>query len=92
MKIEALKYEIFAEIFKTEDEAVLQMIKNILQKVSSENELFNQLVRPKRNGMTVEDLIREQNYKGFDREGFDKLVKEMDIQDPIDELLNSLTA
>ena len=91
MKIEALKYEIFAEIFKTEDEAILKMIKDILQKVSSENDLFNRIVKPMRKTMTVEDLIKEQNYKGFDRARFDKLIDELDIQDPIDELLNSLT-
>lgn len=45
----------------------------------------------RRGTVTVEDLIREQNYKGFDREGFDKLVAELNIQDPIEELLALVT-
>ena len=92
MKIEELKNEIWIEIAKTNDAAILQIIKEMLQKVSSENDLFNRIVKPIRKTITVEDMIREQNYKGFDREGFDKLVKELDIQDPIEELLNELTA
>ena len=92
MTIEKLKYEILAEIVKTNDEAILNSIKEMLKKVSSENDLFNRIVKPIRKTITVEDMIREQNYKGFDREGFDKLVKELDIQDPIEELLNELTA
>ena len=92
MKIEELKNEIRAEITKTNDAAILQIIKEMLQKVSSENDLFNRIVKPIRKTITVEDMIREQNYKGFDREGCDKLVKELDIQDPIEELLNELTA
>lgn len=45
----------------------------------------------RRETVTVEDLIRQQNYKGFDREGFDKLVAELNIQDPIEELLALVT-
>ena len=91
MTIEKLKYEILAEIVKTNDEAILNSIKEMLLKVSSENDLFNRIVKPTREKITVEDLIREQNYKGFDKEKVDKLIKEMDIQDPIEELLNELT-
>ena len=90
MTIEKLKYEILAEIVKTNDEAILNSIKEMLQKVSSDNDLFNRIVKPTREKITVEDLIREQNHKGFDRTRFDKLVKELDIQDPIEELLNDL--
>ena len=91
MTIEKLKYEIFAEIVKTNDEAILNTIKEMLQKVSSENDLFNRIVKPTRKTITVEDMIREQNYKGFDKEKVDELIKEMDIQDPIEELLSELT-
>ena len=92
MKIEELKNEIWIEIAKTNDAAILQIIKEMLQKVSSENDLFNRIVKPIRKTITVEDMIREQNYKGFDKAKVDALIKEMDIQDPIEELLNELTA
>lgn len=91
MKIETLKYEIFAEIVRTNDEAILHRIKEVLKGVSSENDLFNRIVKPIREKITVQDLVVEQNYKGFDRADFDKLIDEMNIQDPIEELLNLST-
>lgn len=87
MTIEALKYEIMAKIVNIQNEAVLQQVRKILEGVSKENDLLYRAVKPIREGITVEDLIREQNYKGFDRSAFDKLVEEIDVQDPIEELL-----
>jgi hypothetical protein len=50
-------------------------------------QFISQITRPKRRTLTVEDLIKEQKYKGFDRAGFDKLVAELAVQEPIEELL-----
>ena len=87
MTIEALKYEIFAKIVSIQNEAVLQRVKEMLEGISKDNDLLYRVVKPVREKITVEDLIREQNYKGFDRAEFDQLVIELDIQDPIEELL-----
>ncbi len=87
MNIEALKYEIFAKIVGIQDEAILQKIKELLQSISNENDLFNRVIKPIRETISIEDLIKEQNYNGFDRDGFNNLVSEMKIEDPIDELL-----
>ncbi len=88
MTIETLKYEILAKIVSIQNEAVLQQVKELLESVSKENALFYRVVKPIKEKITVEDLIREQNYKGFDRLAFDKLVIELDVQDPIEELLS----
>jgi hypothetical protein len=87
MNMEALKYEIFAKIVGIQDEAILQKIKELLQSISNENDLFNRVIKPIRETISIEDLIKEQNYNGFDRDGFNNLVSEMKIEDPIDELL-----
>ena len=87
MTIEALKYELFAKIVGIQNEAVLQRVKEMLDTISKDNDLLYRVVKPIREKITVEDLIREQNYKGFDRAAFDKLAAELDIQDPIEELL-----
>jgi hypothetical protein len=87
MTIEALKYDILAKIVGIQNEAVLQRVKEMLESISKDNDLLYRVVKPIREKITVADLIREQNYKGFDRSGFDKLVIELDVQDPIEELL-----
>jgi hypothetical protein len=81
MTIEALKKEIFAQIVQIQNEAVLQKVRAMLESVSKENELFYRIVKPVRPTITVETLMKEQNYKGFDRKGFDLLVQKLDIQE-----------
>ena len=87
MSIEALKYEIFTQLMTIHDATILQKVKELLENISKENELLYRIFKPMREKITVEDLIREQNYKGFDRDTFDKLVKDLNIQDPIEDLL-----
>ena len=87
MTIEALKYEIFTKIANIQDEGLLQKVKDMLESISKENDLLQRVIKPIREKVTVKDLIKEQNYKGFDRVGFDKLIAQLDIQHPIEELL-----
>jgi hypothetical protein len=87
MTIEALKYELLAKIVSIQNEADLQRVREMLESLSKDNDLLYRIVKPVREKITIEDMIKEQDYKGFDRNAFDKLVIEMDIQDPIEELL-----
>jgi uncharacterized protein YjcR len=87
MTIEALKYELFAKIVNIQNEADLQRVREMLESLSKDNDLLYRIVKPVREKITIEDMIKEQDYKGFDRKSFDKLVNEMDIQNPIEELL-----
>lgn len=47
-------------------------------------------IKPIRETLTVEDILKEQSYKNFDRAKMDALIKQMDIQDPNNELLEDL--
>ena len=40
-----------------------------------------------REELDIEQLKLEQNYKGFNKEEVDQLIKEIDIQEPIEDLL-----
>ena len=57
----------------------------------TDNELdIMQYVKPMRD-FTIEDLVREQNYKGFDVKRFQQLVETIGLQDePIEELLECI--
>jgi hypothetical protein len=87
MTIEALKYELLAKIVNIQSETDLKRVKEMLDSLSKDNDLLYRMVKPVREKITVEDMIKEQNYVGFDRKAFDKLVTEMDVTDPIEELL-----
>ena len=51
-----------------------------------------EFIRPIRKKVTIEDLIREQNYKGVNIERMNKAIADADIQEPIELLLQQLTA
>ncbi len=47
-------------------------------------------IKPLRKNITLDELLAEQNFKGFDRQELDKLISEINIQEPIEELLEML--
>lgn len=48
-------------------------------------------IRPLRKDLTLDQLLTEQNFKGFDRRELDSLIEEINIQEPVEELLALLT-
>jgi len=86
------KIRLASWILALQDEAFLDYLEKILSAIPVErNEVWIETVKPIRDHQSIEDMVREQNYKGFDREAFDRSIKEMDVQEPIEELLKSLT-
>ncbi len=85
-KIPVLRMQIKAQIKSIQNEETLEAVNSMLKELSTK-QLIHQITKPKRENLTVEDLIKEQNYKGFDRIGFDKLVAELAVQESIEELL-----
>lgn len=61
-----------------------------LEKFFEFQEKNAEIFKPVRKYLTVEQLRNEQNYQGFNREKFDQLVLELDIQESLDELLAML--
>ncbi len=54
-------------------------------------EHIQKYIRPRRDKTDLQVLILEQGYTGTNWERFDKLVKELNIQEPIELLLSQLT-
>ena len=62
----------------------------LFYKPVSQKKYNEEIFKPIRENITIEEMKKEQNYKDFDREEFDKLIKELDIQEPLSELLNMI--
>ena len=45
------------------------------------SEKWKAIVKPLRQSQSIEDMILEQGYKGFDRATFDRIIEALDIQD-----------
>jgi hypothetical protein len=53
-------------------------------------ELLAKFVKPRKENIDIEALIKEQNYQGYNSKRADALVKEMNIQEPIEDLLKMI--
>jgi signal recognition particle GTPase len=87
MTVETKKYKLIEKITSLQDEEVLNKLELLLKEYSSGNAILMEIVKPMREELDIEKLKLEQNYKGFNKEEVDQLIKEIDIQEPIEDLL-----
>lgn len=52
---------------------------------------FHKIAKPLRKKMDIEELKREQNYKGANKVKMQKIVAELAIEEPLELLLSQLT-
>ncbi len=74
-----------------EDEAVLTLLREILEKVQQQQDLVAMLTKPMPETLDVDAIKQRQNWKGVDRAKWDKIIEELDIQEPVETLVAQLT-
>ncbi len=74
-------------VFKTMN---LENIQVVLDK-KTDFDLLQRINRPFSKTLDLERLKKAKNYKGVNKERFDRLVKELNITEPIDVLLSQLS-
>ena len=74
-----------------EDEAVLIVLREILEKVHQNQDLVAMLTKPMPEMLDVDAIKQRQNWKGVDRDKWDKIIEELDIQEPVETLVAQLT-
>ena len=85
--IDNRKIQLINALTNIEDDFLIQQLESLLLKKQSKKLLLEKLAKPRRAKMDIETLKKEQNYQGFDRVKFDKLVREINLQEPIEELI-----
>lgn len=91
--IDSKKVRLVNKITSVQDEALLDLLEKIFDSAPvADSAVWAKVVKPIRQHQTIEDMEREQNFRGFDRAGFDKIIEELDVQDPDSQLLKLLTA
>lgn len=59
-------------------------------KAKTPKELLAKFAKPTKTKLDFEAIRKEQNYPRYDSKRADELVKEMNIQEPIEDLLNMI--
>ena len=85
------KYHLIQLISSIKNEKVLAQIQEKLEEIRRKEELIAQITRPMKKTLDVEEMKREQNWKPIDRAELQAIIKEMDIQEPIELLLSQLS-
>lgn len=83
------KQQLIQDILKLEREDDVSKIEAQVKAIQSSNDFISQ-IKPTRKGVTVEQLIEEQNYTPIKREEFFAKAKALDIQEPLEDLLAQL--
>ena len=72
-------------------ESVRLVVEEPEEKPVANRGLLKKINRPMAKKLDLEALKKAKNYKGVNRERFNKLVREIDIKEPIELLLSQLT-
>ena len=91
--LELRKYHLISLIIALQDEDSLTALEAYLAHKNTLNDtdlLLAKLAKPMRKTISVEELVREQGYRGIDMLEFQALIKEINITEPIEELLASI--
>jgi len=83
------KYKLIEEITDINNEDELIELEEYLVNLRTKRD-WHDIVKPIREEISIEELKKEQGYKPISKEEFDKLVEELDIEEPIEELLSML--
>jgi len=90
MTLEARKYQLISQITRLKDEAEIARLEVVFKNLTAGNDLLQKLAKPMRKHLDLDELVKEQGFKGVDRKKFDALIAELDVQEPIEELLASI--
>jgi len=89
------KYRIIEMLMKVEDDQILNAIESQITQVkpkSDDKPSFRDAVKPIRKDVSFQELLAEQNYQPVSYETFRKMAREIGIEEPVEELLNMLSA
>lgn len=88
-----IKIRLINQIALLDDAQKLTLLDKMLgaEQLSREDWLLWLMGSPVREKTNLEDLIQEQNYQGPDRERFEQAARNMNLQEPVDELVAMLT-
>ena len=87
MAIETKRRQILERVSDISDSELLDTISEMIENYQPTDTDLKRLVKPTRKTLDIEQLKIEQNYQGFDQTRTGKLIEEINLQEPLEELL-----
>ena len=91
MSLEAWKKEIWERIKDEKDSEIISELVVVYNRLKEEQEMVWKMItsKPKQKTIDLKEVAEETNYKGFSPKELEQLRVELDIQEPIEELIAS---
>jgi len=88
-QIDALKISLISRISVLSNEEMLRQLEQILMPRESADpaDILYRLSRPMPKKLDIDALILKQRFRGVDRAKFNRLVRQINIQEPLEQLL-----
>ncbi|HKK65207.1 MAG TPA: hypothetical protein VJ967_05065 [Clostridia bacterium] len=92
MTIETKKLHIIKRIMEIEDTSIINKIDELIGERPEKDihSILRKMSKPMEQTIDIEKVKKEQNFQPIDKDEIDRLIKEADIQEPIEELLEML--
>ena len=81
------KLQLIKQIAETEDQALIDQLERI---VASNQTILTKMSSPIQQEFDLEKIKKEQHFQPINKDELDRLIKEADIQEPIEYLLKAL--
>jgi len=88
LNLDSRKQQLIQRIVQIKEEKHLLILEQYMTDIEQENIDFEAIFKPAKKTITVEELIEEQSYTGIDKAKMDRLIDEMDVQEPLEDFLN----
>lgn len=90
MTLELRKYKLIKLITDLNDEATLAKVEQLLHSNDEQDQQLLNLIKPIKETLDIEALMKEQNYSHPTSTELDEIIREADIEEPIEELLEMI--
>jgi len=88
--IEARKFRLIELIMQLNSEQAVAKLEQEAEKINKKDN-FWAAIKPIKKAISIDEMIKEQNYKPIKKEDFYKKVATINIEEPLEELLGKLT-
>ncbi len=87
MDIESRKKELIDIISRIENEALIKKLEKAIRNLERDQMALNGLLKPAKEKLSIDEMRKEQGFRGIDRNKFEQLATEINIQEDVDKLL-----
>lgn len=84
------KIRLINRIGRIENDVLLRNLEKLISGIEFAEGEASEVIKPMKKNFSVSDMIEQQNFEGVDRELIDKLTEEMDVREPLEQLLKSV--